>query len=193
MIRPLCSMGLGLAIVLASTFTISAADTAAGDRFTFARPPAPKSTVDPGDRLTFAIDRWSTDAERDQLVASINTNGSEKLLDAFRDVPRLGTLSWPGGTEYTVRFARRAARPDGGSDLVLVVDRPLWLWWESNPPSTPYPFSVVQIKLGKDGTGEGRVSAGVPVSSDKSLGVVLSDYAKGPAVFTDVRQERPTS
>jgi len=123
-----------------------------------------------GDRLTLAIDRWSTDAERDQLVASINTNGSEKLLDAFRDVPRLGTLSWPGGTEYTLRFARRAGRPDGGSDLVLVVDRPLWLWWESNPPSTPYPFSVIQIKLGKDGTGEGRVSAGVPVSSDKSLG-----------------------
>jgi hypothetical protein len=63
------------------------------------------------------------------------------------------------------------------------------MWWDSTRGSTPYPFSVVQIRLGKDGTGEGRVSLGVPVVSDTTLGVALSDYGKAPAVFTDVRRE----
>jgi hypothetical protein len=182
------SFGLALLMVLAFIFTISS-EALAADRFTFARPPAPESAVDPKDRLSVQIDRWSTDAERDQVIASIKGNGEEKLLNAFRDVGRLGTLRWPGGLEYAVRYARREGRSDGGTDLVLVVDRPLWMWWDSTRGSTPYPFSVVQIRLGKDGTGEGRVSLGVPVVSDTTLGVALSDYAKAPAVFTDVRRE----
>lgn len=190
--RTYSSIGLALLMVLGSTFTISA-DTPVVDRFTFARPPAPESTVDPKGRLSVAIDRWSTDTERDQLLADLAQNGPDKLLDALRDVPNAGTMYWPGGTSYSVRYARRITRADGAADMVFVVDRPLWMWWESTPASTPYPYSVVQVRLGKDGAGEGRVSLGVTVSSDKALGVVLSDYAKAPAVLTDVRHERQTT
>jgi hypothetical protein len=186
------SIGLALLMVLGSTFTIFA-ETPVVDRFTFARPPAPESTVDPKGRLSVAIDRWSTDTERDRLVADLAQNGPDKLLDALRDAPNAGTMYWPGGTLYSVRYARRITRPDGGIDAVFVVDRPLWMWWESKPASMPYPYSVVQVRLGKDGAGEGRVSHGVPVSSDKALGVVLSDYAKAPAVLTDVRHEHQTT
>jgi len=186
------SIGLALLMVLGATFTISA-DTASADRFTFARPPAPESTVDPKGRLSIDIDRWSTDAERDRVAAAITESGQEKLLDALRDVSRVGTIYWPGGLEYSLRYARRIVRPDGSSDVVFVVDRPLWLWWESKPASTPYPYTVVQMRFGKDGAGEGRVSIGVPVASDKTAGVVLSDYARAPAVITDVRRERQST
>jgi hypothetical protein len=187
--RTYSSIGLALLMVLGSTFTISA-DTPVVDRFTFARPPAPESTVDPKGRLSLAIERWSTDSERDRLVAGLTQNGPDKLLEALRDVPNAGTMYWPGGTLYSVRYARRITRPDGGTDAVFVVDRPLWMWWESKPASTPYPYSLVQVRLGKDGAGDGHISLGVPVTSDKTLGVVLSDYAKAPAVLTDVRHER---
>jgi hypothetical protein len=186
------SIGLALLMVLGLTFAISAANTAA-DRFTFARPPAPESTVDPKDRLSVAIERWATDAERDHVLTALTQTGQDKLLDTLRDVPNAGTFYWPGGLQYSVRYARLATRPDGGTDAVFVVDRPLWMWWESKPESTPYPYTVVQMRLGKDGAGEGRVSLGVPVSSDKALGVVLSDYAKAPAVLRDVRRERQTT
>jgi len=190
--RTYSSIGLALLMVLGSIFTISA-DTTAVDHFTFARPPAPESTVDPKGRLSVAIERWSSDTERDQLTAGLAQSGPDKLLDALRDVPNAGRMYWPGGTLYDVRYARRITRPDGTTDAVFVVDRPLWLWWESKPASTPYPYSVIQVRLGKDGAGEGRASFGIPVTSDKALGVVLSDYAKAPAVLTDVRHERPTT
>jgi hypothetical protein len=70
----------------------------------------------------------------------------------------------------------------------MLADRPLWLWRQPNPPSTPYSFSVLQ--LGPDGRGEGRVSAGVPVMADQVLGIVLADYGKSPALLADVRRER---
>jgi hypothetical protein len=183
------SIGLGLLMALGSIFTMSA-DTPVVDRFTFARPPAPESTVDPKGRLGVTIERWSTDSERDRLFTDLAQSAPDKLLEALRDAPNAGTMSWPGGTLYSVRYARRIARPDGGTDAVFVVDRPLWLWWEPKPASTPYPYSVIQARLGRDGAGEGRVSLGVPVTSDKALGVVLSDYAKAPAVLTDLRHER---
>ncbi len=187
--RSTASIALALLMVLGS-FTLTSADDNVAERFTFARPPAPASTVDPPDRLGLVINRWSTDAERDTLLGVITESGQAKLLDAFWNVGRVGTLNWPGGLEYAVRYARRHARPDGGSDVVLVVERPLWIWWDAKIGSTDHPFTVVQLRLDKDGKGEGRVSFGVPVGSDKTIGVALSDFARAPAVLTAVRRER---
>ena len=89
---------LALLIVLGAAFSISA-EAVGVERFSFARPPAPDSTVDPTGRLSVDLDRWSTNAERDQLVKAIAENGPEKLLDAFREVGRIGTVSWPGGLD----------------------------------------------------------------------------------------------
>jgi hypothetical protein len=187
--RSTASIALALLMVLGSVTLTSANDNAV-ERFTFARPPAPASTIDPPDRLGLVIDRWSTDAERDTLARVMAESGQAKLLDAFWNVGRVGTLKWPGGLEYAVRYARRTARTDGGSDVVLVVERPLWIWWDSKIGSTDDPYSVVQLRLDKDGKGEGRVSFGVPVASDKAAGVTLSNFAQAPALLTDVRRER---
>jgi hypothetical protein len=183
------TVGISLALLMVLGATRLAADDVVGDRFSFARPPAPESTVDPkNNRLDLVIERWSTDADRDQLIKTIADSGTEKLLDAFRSSPRLGTINWPGGLQYGVHYARRQARPDGGSDVLLVVDRPLWMWWDTKIGSTDYPYSVVHIRLDKDGKGEGRVSLNVPVTSDKTFGVALADMAKAPVVLTDVRR-----
>jgi len=187
--RSTASIALALLMVLGAV-TLTSADQTAADRFTFARPPAPASTVDPQDRLSVVVDRWSSDQERDRLLGVIGESGQARLLDAFWNVGRVSTMNWPGGLEYAVRYARRSARPDGGTDVVLVVERPLWMWWDAKIGSTDYPFTVVQLRLDKEGKGEGRVSFGVPIGSDKAIGVVLSDYAKAPAVLTDVRRER---
>ena len=80
--RSTASIALALLMVLGSV-TLTTADTNAAERFTFARPPAPASPVDPPDRLGLVIDRWSTDAERDTLLGVIAESGQAKLLDAF--------------------------------------------------------------------------------------------------------------
>ena len=183
------TLGISLALLMVLGSARLTADGTASERFSFARPPAPESTVDPNNnRLDLVIDRWATDADRDQVVKTIAESGVAHLLDAFRASPRAGTLNWPGGVQYAVYYARRQARADGGVDILFVLDRPLWTWWDSKIGSTDYPFSVVHLRLDKDGRGEGRVSLNVPVASDKTFGVALADTARAPVVITDVRR-----
>jgi hypothetical protein len=184
------NVSICLALTVLGFSTVTSANMLSLDRFTFARPPAPESTVDPKDRMSVDIDRWSTDADRDRVRAALADNGAENLLDAFRGVSRLGTLHWPGGLEYAVLYARSNSRPDGGTDVVLVLDRPLWRWWESKEAATKYRYTVVQLRLGKDGKGEGRLSLDVPVTHDDMFGIVLSDFSQAPVVLVDVRREK---
>ena len=184
-------IGLALLMVLAAAVTLPANTVA--ERFSFARPPAPESTVDPGSRLPLTIDRWSTDSERESVMRALAADDARNLLDALRNTGRIGTLYWPGGLEYAVRYARRQSRPDGGSDVILLVDRPLWVWWDAKAGSSTYPYSVVQMRLGPDGKGEGRVSIDTPVKTDNALGIALADYDKAAALITDVRRDNRTS
>jgi hypothetical protein len=84
----------------------------------------------------------------------------------------------------------RRPRPDGGTEVTRVIDRPAWRWRNASAPFTPYRFGVVQMRFGKNGTGEGRLSLSVPVAADKTLGVALADYDKASALLTDVRAEQ---
>ena len=56
-----------LALMVLGFSSVTSANMLSVDRFTFARPPAPESTVDPKDRMSVDIDRWSTDADRDRF------------------------------------------------------------------------------------------------------------------------------
>ena len=130
---------IGLALLMVLGVTVATSANIFADRFTFTRPPATESVVDPKGGRNIDIVQWSTPADRDRLVAAIT---------------------------------------------------PAWLWWNASAPSTPYHFSVVQIRFGKNGTGEGRLSLGVPVTADKTLGVAIADYDEAPALLTDVRAEQ---
>ena len=56
--------------------------------------------------------------------------------------------------------------------------------------STPADRDRLVAAMTQDGTGEGRLSLGVPVAADKTLGVALADYDRAPALLTDVRAEQ---
>ena len=178
---------LSVAVVLACTAVLHADTNNAVDRFTFTAANAPQDALNKDGRLQLVINRWSTDEERELMT---NAAGDPaKMLDAFRNVGAIGYLQWPGGLEYSVRYARRTARPDGGADIVLVAERPLWLWWDSNAKWSPdQPFTVVHLRVNKDGTGEGRASVSPAIKSDATLGIALADTT-APALLTNIRRE----
>jgi hypothetical protein len=112
-----------------------------------------------------------------------------QLLSALPYVGAAGYLQWPGGLEHTVRYARHTARPDGGADIVLVVERPLWLWWDATAKwAADQHFSVVHLRVNKDGTGDGRIATGDGFRRDNDSGIMISDTTK-LALLTNVRRE----
>lgn len=161
------------------------------ERFSFTLPKAPDSVVDP-DRMHVVINRWSSTEERDRLFKMVQDAGAENLLREFRATGAIGYIRWPGGLEYSLRYAHRTPRPDGGSDIVLVTDRPIWLWWDDTEKVSTerFAYSAVQIRLTKAGTGEGRLAGPAGVTADKAAGVMLSNYDALASRLTDVRREQ---
>lgn len=99
----------------------------------------------------------------------------------------------PGNLQYTLRYAHRVSRPDGGEDIVVATNRPIW-WWDPARPSDAMKqdFTLIQHRLDNRRAGEGYLSAPVStVGSNKEAGtIVLQDYASQPTLLNDVRRQR---
>jgi hypothetical protein len=161
------------------------------ERFSFSVANAPTTGLPGEDRLEATIHQWSSDADRDRLYAVIAENDPQTIAHTFRTTPTAGFIRWPGGLQYTLRYARRTPRPDGGADIVLVADSRVWVWWDA-PFKTGIDdaFTVIQLRVDKDGKGVGKLSTPAKIRGDKASGVVAVEFDTAPAMLTDVRAQR---
>jgi len=175
------------AVTITSTAVFSAETARNVAQYSYVVANAPKDVFSSDGRMRVRLMRWSTDDERRQLSAAMAQ--PSKLLSALPYIDVVGYLQWPGGLEHSVRYAWQTARPDGGVDIVMVIQRPLWLWGDSTAKwAADEQFTVVQMRMNKGGTGEGRIATGDGVKPDSDSGIVISDTTK-PALLMDVRPE----
>ena len=160
--------------------------TAPVERFTFV--PANFPGAPP---MNIVIKRWSSEADRDRVLAAVS-GGPQELGAPIATSFEVGYIDWPGSVQYVLRYASRMTRPDGTEDIVLATDRPMWIWWDgaSKPPAAAdHAYTVIQLRLDKSGTGEGKLSFAEAVTADTTAKtIVLADYAARPAVLTNVRR-----
>jgi hypothetical protein len=142
--------------------------------------------------IEIVVDRWSTDAQRDKLMAVMKDAGPEKLLDALQDMPRMGYFRTPGQVGIDIHFARRVPQAEGGERVVLVTDRRIGFWEAANQPrSIDYPFTVIELRLNRDGEGEGKMSIATKIIADKENNIVtLENYDLQPVMLTNVKAEK---
>jgi hypothetical protein len=153
------------------------------------------NTSSSGDTIRFDILRWSTDAERDQLVTALEGSGDAGLLGALQKAPTIGYI-WTNETAgYPLRYAYRATLADGGERLILAIDRPLGSYepqrWKlsGTAASTSYPYTVVELHISKAGPGDGKASLNSKVIADKSAKTIaLESYAAAPVLFQGVKK-----
>ena len=142
--------------------------------------------------IEIVVERWSTDANRDKLMSVMMDKGPDKLLDALQDMPRMGYFRAPGQVGIDIHFARRIPQPEGGERVVLVTDRRIGFWEAANQPrSIDYPFTVIEMRLNRDGEGEGKMSLATKIIADKENNIVtLENYDIQPVQLTNVRREK---
>ena len=142
-------------------------------------------------RLDIRIDRWSTDAERQGLMTTFLEKGARQLLDTLRDVKPVGRIRAPAKLGWELRYARHHALPDGGSQIVILTDRPVNFWEARNQPRTiDYPFTLIDLRLKQDGTGEGKASVATKITYNKSKQAIeLENYASEPVRLNNVKAE----
>ena len=193
------------AIVLGLTAAIppiSAQDTPAVEEFTaFAininrRPAGTSGANRPTTAtLTFRIERWSTDEERETLMAIVkeeqNVNrANQQLLRALQRLPRVGWIRETGTVSWDLRFAQQTSLPEGGRRIVLGTDRPIGFWEARNQPRTiDYPFTILQFQLDKDNQGEGKMLADTRlIWQGDSNTLVLENFDISPVRLNQIRR-----
>lgn len=139
----------------------------------------PPSTV----TIEINIDRWSTDAERDQLIDALKRRRGNALVDQLRSLPAVGHIATATSAGWSLRFAQMRSLEGGGRQVVLASDRPT-----TTSDDADYPISVVDIRFEKDGTGAGTLSYAANLTYDAKTGTIaVAHYASEPVRLTNVR------
>ena len=142
------------------------------------------------DNIDITVNRWSTDKQRDALMSVAKQKGPEKLLDALQGMPVMGHFGAPGSLSWDIHFARKMPLPDGGERVVLITDRRIGFWEAANQPrSIDYPFTFIDIRLNRDGEGEGKMSLATKVIYDKKDNMIsLENFQTSPVLLNNVRR-----
>jgi len=136
------------------------------------------------------VQRWSSEADRQRLINILQTKGPDALLDALRDLPEVGTIRTPDSLGYPLHYAQQTPNEEGGRRIVIATDRPISFWEAVNRPRTiDYPFTVIQLEIGRDGEGEGRLSYATRIIAHDNI-VELENYDTQPIMLNQVRAQK---
>jgi hypothetical protein len=141
--------------------------------------------------LDFEISRWSTDEERDKLLAILKEekNPTDKLLRALQKLPKVGFIRTQKSLGWDLHYARQHPLDEGGRQIVLATDRPINFWEARNQPrSIDYPFTILEMRLDKDDKGSGKILVGTKIYIDKNNNLVLENYAQQPVMFNEIKR-----
>jgi hypothetical protein len=141
------------------------------------------------------IERWSTDAEREQLLGILQEEkdryrANQALLKALQKMPKAGFIRTPNTLAWDLRYARQNPMEDGsGRQIVVATDRPIGFWEARNQPrSMDYPFTILEMRLNKENKGEGKMLAGTQIYIDKKTkNLVLENYGQQPVRLNEIR------
>ncbi len=141
--------------------------------------------------LALTINRWSTAAEREKLLGAVAEKGPERLLDVLQDMRPVGSIRTPNSLAYDLRFAHRMPADEGGERIILATDRYMSFWEAVNRPrSIDYPFMLIELRINRDGEGEGKMSIATKIVADKKNNViVLENYGTQPVMLNHVKRE----
>jgi hypothetical protein len=144
--------------------------------------------------VEIAIERWSTDGERDRLVNVLKEKGSGALLSALQKMPRVGYIRTPGRIGWDLHFAR-SIKTDEGRQVVIATDRPMSFWEASRRPrSADYDFTMIDIRFDADGKGTGKLAVAAKVNyNDKTQTVEIENFGIEPVRLTEVHSSKKTS
>jgi hypothetical protein len=147
--------------------------------------------------LDIVIERWSTDAERQALVALVQTatdrsGGQNKLLKALQDIkPRIGFIRTPNSLGWDLKYAYESQLPNGQRQIVIATDKPVSiLAAASSSRSLDYPFSLVEMQFpAGSNKGEGKLLAQTSVST-KDGKLQLELYGQEAVSLTSITEAK---
>ena len=179
-----------VAAVIAVSVPAAQSNIAAPERFTaFAIDISTMATRARTSPVDIVINRWSTDEERDRLLSVFRNKGQDALLTELQQLPKVGYINTPGSLAYDLHFARQRPEAEGGRMIFLMTDRYVPMWEAVNRPRTiDYPFTLIQLNVDKNGSGEGKASVYTKITEAKDGTIELENFANQPVMLNQVKK-----
>jgi len=138
--------------------------------------------------VEIAIDRWSSPQDLDTLLATLRTQGADKLLSDLQKAPRVGFIRTPDRIGWDLHYAAETPEEDGGRRIFIATDRPIRFWEAAHLTRTfHFPFTLIEIHLDKNGKGEGRMSVATKICLSKDGKTLeLENYTSQPVLLEQV-------
>jgi hypothetical protein len=145
-----------------------------------------------GQRIVeITVNRWSPNAERQRLVTALQTKGSNELLKQLQKNRPVGRIRTPDSLGYDLRYAQQTPLPEGGRMIVIATDRPIGFWEATqHPRSFDYRFTVIQMKLDREGNGSGTLSYATRIVAHENNVIELEDFATQPIMLNNIRVQQ---
>ncbi len=140
--------------------------------------------------ITITLNRWSTDEERDRLIAALQEGGESELLKQLEAIrPPVGYMRTPNSLGYDLYYARETPLPDGGRRIVFATNRRVAMGEAfNNTRSMQYQITVAEIHLDKSGKGDGKLVPAAKVTWDrKNHRVEVENYQALPIDLVNVK------
>lgn len=143
-----------------------------------------------GETVTVDLIRWSADADRDTLVATLKDKGDKDFAAALAAAPSLGYI-WRSGSGFGsfVRYATKWKAPDG-EHVVLITDADL-ANWVTKPGTAPaaarYPYAVIELTLAAAGPAGKTSHTGKVIADAGAKTVRLEDFKTAPVAIRGVK------
>jgi len=130
--------------------------------------------------------------ERGEFLASFHQKGQDALLKALQETPRVGYVRTPDSIAWDLHYAHQTSDPNGGQRIFLATDRRIAFWESFNHTrSLDYPFTLIELHLGANGRGEGKLSIATKITENQDgRYLTLEDYSAEPVRLQDVHVEK---
>jgi hypothetical protein len=138
--------------------------------------------------LTFQIDAYTPDSDRERLLAALKSGGSPAFVAALKKEKAVGSVQ-TGDKKVTIRYARAVANPNGGRRVVLVTDAPVYFVGGGALDAAPkagFDVAVVEFEVDTVGLGTGTIAMAARVKPGGPTGVQIDDYAQQPVKLVTV-------
>jgi hypothetical protein len=143
--------------------------------------------------LEIVIERWSTQEEIDRLRGILIEQGGDKLLPAVQKIkPRCGFVRTTNTLGWDLQFARETVLDDGTRKIVIGTDRPVSFWEaRNNPRLSDYEFSLAEIRLPKQGKGQGKAITAAKLTWNAQAQMLeIENYQREPVRLNEITIEK---
>jgi hypothetical protein len=143
--------------------------------------------------VRFAVERWSTDEEREMLLETLQEFGRDKLVETLQKIrPPVGYILTPFSLRYDLYYARNHQAPDGSRRVVLATNRRVTFREVARSErSMDYQITLIELRLGPDGKGDGKMVPAAKVTWDNATKTIeIENYNVLPVDLLSVTVEK---